>query len=153
MKPGSPNRPTPSVDGIARADLCDVQTQATSASVGDELYDEICVLDTRVAYENRLSKMYAQNRWRELMIDPLSLGIGMVIGAVVGIGGSIWVVKRKLQEMQDNMFGPIGGMMQDPSPQQDQPDMEAVMGDMMNMMEDPDDGELDLDDDDAEWKQ
>jgi hypothetical protein len=49
------------------------------------------------------------------MIDPLSLGIGIVIGAVVGIGGSIWFVKRKLQQMQNNMFGPMGGMMQDPS--------------------------------------
>ena len=94
------------------------------------------------------------------MIDPLSLGIGIVIGAVVGIGGSIWFVKRKLQQMQNNMFGPIGGMMQDQSTQQDQPDMEAVMGDMMDMMENPDDDELDLDDnglnlddDEVDWKQ
>ena len=93
------------------------------------------------------------------MIDPLSLGIGVVIGAIVGIGGSIWFVKRKLQQMQNNMFGPMGGMMQDPSAQQDQPDMEAVMGDMMDMMEDPDDDELNLDDneididDEVDWKQ
>ena len=87
------------------------------------------------------------------MIDPLSLGIGIVIGAVVGIGGSIWFVKRKLQQMQNNMFGPMDGMMQDQSAQQDQPDMEAVMGDMMDMMEDPDDDELDLDDDAVDWKQ
>ena len=87
------------------------------------------------------------------MIDPLSLGIGVVIGAIVGIGGSIWFVKRKLQQMQNNMFGPMGGMMQDPSAQQDQPDMEAVMGDMMDMMEDPDDDELGLDGDEADWKQ
>jgi len=94
------------------------------------------------------------------MIDPLSLGIGIVIGAVVGIGGSIWFVKRKLQQMQNNMFGPMGGMMQDQSTQQDQPDMEAVMGDMMDMMENPDDDELDLDDnglnlddDEVDWKQ
>jgi len=87
------------------------------------------------------------------MIDPLSLGIGIVIGAVVGIGGSIWFVKRKIQQMQNNMFGPMGGMMQDQSAQQDQPDMEAVMGDMMDMMEDPDDDELDLDDDEVDWKQ
>jgi hypothetical protein len=93
------------------------------------------------------------------MIDPLSLGIGIVIGAVVGIGGSIWFMKRKLQQMQNNMFGPMGGMMQDQSAQQDQPDMEAVMGDMMDMMEDPDDDELGLDEDeldvngdDADWK-
>jgi len=93
------------------------------------------------------------------MIDPLSLGIGVVIGAVVGIGGSIWFVKRKLQQMQNNMFGPMGGMMQDQATQQEQPDMEAVMGDMMDMMENPDDDELGLDenelelnDDDADWK-
>ena len=89
------------------------------------------------------------------MIDPLSLGIGVVIGAIVGIGGSIWFVKRKLQQMQNNMFGPMGGMMQDQATQQEQPDMEAVMGDMMDMMEDPDDDELDLDldDDEVDWKQ
>lgn len=52
--------------------------------------------------------------------------------------------------MQNTMFGPMGGIMQDPASQQDQPDMEAVMRDMM---EDPDDDELDLDDDDAGWKQ
>ncbi|MFD1641825.1 hypothetical protein [Halohasta litorea] len=86
------------------------------------------------------------------MIDPLSLGIGIVIGAVVGIGGSIWFVKRKLQQMQNNMLGPMGGMMQDPATQQDQPDMEAVMGDMMDMMENPDGDELDLDDDEVDWK-
>jgi len=72
------------------------------------------------------------------MIDPLSLAVGIVIGAVVGIGGSIWFVKRKLQQMQNNMFSPMGDMMQNPSNQQDQPDMEAVMGDMMNMMENQD---------------
>ena len=92
------------------------------------------------------------------MIDLLSLGIGIVIGAVVGIGGSIWFVKRKLQQMQNNMFGPMGGMMQDSATQQDQPDMEAVM-DMMDVMERPNDDELGLDedelevnDDDADWK-
>lgn len=69
------------------------------------------------------------------MIDPLSLGIGIVIGAVVGIGGSVWFVKRKLQQMQNSMFGPMDGMMQDSSTQQDQPDMEAVMGYPMDMME------------------
>jgi len=86
------------------------------------------------------------------MIDPLSLGIGIVVGAVVGIGGSIWFMKRKLQQLQNNMFGPMGGM-QDPAAQQDQSDMEAVMGEMMDMMEDPDDDELDLDDDEVDWKQ
>ena len=93
------------------------------------------------------------------MIDPLSLGIGVVIGAIVGIGSSIWFVKRKLQQMQNNMFRPMGGMMQDQATQQEQPDMEAVMGDMMDMMENPDDDELGLDenelelnDDDADWK-
>ena len=94
------------------------------------------------------------------MIDPLSLGVGLVIGAVVGIGGSIWFMKRKLRQLQTDMFGPMGGMMQDPSAQQDQPDMEAVMGDMMDMMEDSGDDELDLgddeldlDDDETDWKQ
>ena len=90
------------------------------------------------------------------MIDPLSLGIGIVIGAVVGIGGGIWFVKRKLQTMQNDMFGQMGGMMQGPATQQDQPDMEAVMGDMMDMMEqsDEDDQErnLELDEDDVDWK-
>jgi len=65
------------------------------------------------------------------MIDPLSLLIGAVGGAVVGVGGGIWFVKRKLQQMQDDMFGQMGGMMQDPAAQQQQPDMEAVMGGMM----------------------
>jgi|GEM_PF-261405 hypothetical protein len=101
------------------------------------------------------------------MIDPVSLGIGIVIGAVVGIGGGIWFVKRKLRTMQENMFGGMGGMMQDPSTQQEQPDMEAVMGDMMDMMETPEedsperdddglelgDGDLELDDDEVDWKQ
>ncbi|ATW87516.1 hypothetical protein halTADL_0717 [Halohasta litchfieldiae] len=93
------------------------------------------------------------------MIDPLSLTVGVVIGAIVGIGGSIWFVKRKLQKMQDNMFGGMGGMMQDPPTQQDQPDMEAVMGDMMDMMEnqEADEGGLDaddleVDDEDVDWK-
>jgi hypothetical protein len=31
--------------------------------------------------------------------------------------------------------------------------MEAVMGDMMDMMENPDDDELDIDDDEVDWKQ
>lgn len=82
------------------------------------------------------------------MIDPVSLGIGVVIGAVVGVGGGIWFIKRKLQKMQDDMFGQMGGMMQDPTTQQDQPDMEAVMGDMMDMMETPAEDELELNDDD-----
>ena len=140
------------VSTVARADLCDVQTQATSASVVDGSYGEICLLDMRVVYENRPFKMSAQNRWWSLMIDPLSLGIGIVIGAVVGIGGSIWFVKRKLQQMQNNMFGPMGGMMQDSATQQDQPNMEAVM-DMMDVMKNPDGDELDLDDDEVDWKQ
>jgi len=54
--------------------------------------------------------------------------------------------------MQNNMFGPMGGMMQDQSAQQDQPDMEAVMGDMMEMMENTGDDELDLDGDDPNWE-
>jgi len=48
------------------------------------------------------------------MIDPVSLVVGIAVGAIVGIGGSIWFVKRKLRKMQDNMFGGMGGMMQDP---------------------------------------
>lgn len=94
------------------------------------------------------------------MIDPASLGIGIVIGAIVGIGSGIWFVKRKLQKMQDNMFGGMGGMMQDPATQQEQPDMEAVMGEMMEAMENPeenglerDDDGLDLNDDEVDWKQ
>jgi hypothetical protein len=94
------------------------------------------------------------------MIEPVSLGIGIVIGAIVGIGGSIWFVKRKIQTMQENMFGGMGGMMQDPSTQQEQPDMEAVMGDMMDMMENSeedglevDDDTVELDDDAVDWKQ
>lgn len=101
------------------------------------------------------------------MIDPVSLGIGIVIGAVVGIGGGIWFVKRKLQTMQENMFGGMGGMMQGPSTQEEQPDMEAVMGEMMDTMANQEenglereDGDLELDDDDFEldddevdWKQ
>lgn len=86
------------------------------------------------------------------MVDVLSLVLGIVIGAVVGVGGSIWFVKRKLQKMQNNMFGPMDGMMQNPPSQQDQPDMETVMGDMMDMMENPDEDELEPDDDEAEWE-
>ncbi len=63
MKPGSRNRPKLTVGGIVRAVLCDVQTQAISASVVDESYGEICLLDTRIIYENQPSKMYAQNSW------------------------------------------------------------------------------------------
>ncbi len=39
------------VDGVARADPFEAQTQATLASVGDEHYGEICVLYTRVVYD------------------------------------------------------------------------------------------------------
>jgi len=66
MKPGSRDRAKRSVDRIARADLREVQTQATSAAVVDASHDGICSLDTRVVYGNRPFEMYAQNsvcRW------------------------------------------------------------------------------------------
>jgi len=83
------------------------------------------------------------------MIDFVSLVIGLMIGSVVGIGGCLWFVKRRLQTVQNNMFGPMGEMMQDPSAQQDQPDMEAVMEEMMENL-DGDELELDGDEVDSE---
>ena len=129
------------------------QPQASSITIRDDLYGEIRPLDTKLVNWDRAFRMQKRAVSRESMIDILSLGIGIIIGAIVGVGGSIWFVKRKLQKMQNNMFGPMDGMMEDPATQQDQPDMEAVMGDMMDIMEDPDNDELDLDDDEVDWKQ
>lgn len=76
------------------------------------------------------------------MIDLLSLGLGVVIGAAVGIGISIWYVRRKLQQMQEGLFGQMGGMTQEPGAHQEPADMEAMMGEMMDMMGEPADDEF-----------
>lgn len=125
-----------------------VYTQTTLASISDTPYGESCLLDTGVRYANPASGVDAEDEYHggHTMIDLLSLAIGIVIGAGVGIGGCLWFVTRRLQRMQNNMVGQMGGMMQEPATQQDQPDMEAVMSDMVDMMEN-EDTEFGLDND------